>query len=95
MHLPVKEPEYIQTAMDRDYWWSLRIQVSGHSFLYDSRIKSGLVFKADDGVDAIQELKSTMATSDNEEERIALMNSRETGDLGGTACRRMERQLSQ
>jgi hypothetical protein len=33
------------------------------------------------------------STSENEEARIALRNSRETGDLGGTACHRMDRQL--
>ncbi len=55
--LPVKETVYIQTAMDRDYWLSLRIHVSGYSFRYHSHIMSALVFKAGDGFDAIQDLK--------------------------------------
>jgi len=52
--LPLKEAVYIQTVMDRDYWLSPRLHVSGHSFGYYSHIKSTLVFKADDGFDALQ-----------------------------------------
>ena len=54
--LPVKVTVYIQTAMDRDYWLSLRIHVSGYSFRYHSHIKSALVLKAGDGFDTTQDL---------------------------------------
>jgi len=53
----VKETVYIQTAMDRAYWLPLRIQVSGYSSQYSSRMKGANVLKADDRFDALQELK--------------------------------------
>jgi hypothetical protein len=49
-------------------------------------------------VKAVKRFKSSRTTtslSENKEERIALRNFTEPGNVGGTVCRRMDRKLLQ
>jgi hypothetical protein len=50
--------------------------------------------KTGDRFDAFRSSRSTTSTSNNEESLIVSRNDMEPENLGGTACHRMDRQLS-